>query len=536
MMDFVRKLADRVIGVLSGFDRLLFRGMLRSVVDARGLNGYLYGAGVPMANFKEHAKEVTQRLQEESLRHAREIGCEIRYLESSQKSKKDVAQAIAQRDGIRDGLICVLRCVEPCMTFEVHRDRSSKTIALKREPGKCLPLYHYYDHPQFGLMHVRLQTWFPFNIQICLNGREWLVKELQKAGIGYLRHDHYVHQVDDLAAAQRLLDEQLNVSWPTLLKDLARQVHPAHDTIFANCPEHVRDYYWSVAESEWASDVLFRDPREVLPLCERLAAYSLRVHGAADVMRFFGRQLRADGQPKANFQGEIHSDALAFAEGIRIKHWLQKNSAKMYNALLLRFEATINNPEPFKVWRTTEKDPDGELQWLKMRRGVADLHRRAQVSQGINNRFATAQAAALDDQTNPVKEVAKGICKRVIRPGRLKADGTYTRPRSFRALNPLSPDDIQLLTIVANPKFVISDLRNEDLRRELYGEDPTDVNEKRRRSAKVGRKLAMLRAHGILEKLPKGHRYRITPTGRQALTVLLGAANASTNEILKLAA
>ena len=59
MMDFVRKLADRVIGVLSGFDRLLFRGMLRSVVDARGLNGYLYGAGVPMTNFKEHAQEVT---------------------------------------------------------------------------------------------------------------------------------------------------------------------------------------------------------------------------------------------------------------------------------------------------------------------------------------------------------------------------------------------------------------------------------------------------------------------------------------------
>ena len=117
MMDFVRKLADRVIGVLSGFDRLLFRGMLRSVVDARGLNGYLYGAGVPMANFKEHAQEVTHRLQEESLRHAREIGCEIRYLESSQERKKDLAQEIAQRDGIRDGLICVLRCVELCLTF-----------------------------------------------------------------------------------------------------------------------------------------------------------------------------------------------------------------------------------------------------------------------------------------------------------------------------------------------------------------------------------------------------------------------------------
>jgi hypothetical protein len=536
MMDFVRKLADRVIGVLSGFDRLLFRGMLRSVVDARGLNGYLYGAGVPMANFKEHAQEVTQRLQEESLRHAREIGCEVRYLESSQDRKKDLAQEIAERDGIRDGLICVLRCVEPCTTFHVRRDRETKKIALERHAGKCLHLYHYYDHPRFGLMHVRLQTWFPFTIQICLNGREWLAKDLQKAEIGYLRHDHYVHHVDDLVAAQRMLDEQLKVSWTTVLKDLAGQVHPAHEAIFANCPEHCRDYYWSVAESEWASDVLFRDPREVLPLCERLAAYSLRVHGAADVMRFFGRKLRADGRPRANFNGELQSDALVFAEGIRLKHWLNQNSVKMYNASLLRFETTINNPEEFKVWRTTEKDPDGELQWLKMRKGVADLHRRAQVSQAANDRFATAQAAALNEDPLPLKAVAKAVCKRVVRPGRPKRDGSYTRPRSFRGLNPLSSDDIQLLAIVAQPKFVISDLRNEDLRRELYGEDPADAKEKRRRSAKVGRKLAMLRAHGILEKVPKGHRYRITSQGRHVLTALLVAANATTKELLKLAA
>ena len=327
------------------------------------------------------------------------------------------------------------------MTFHVRRDRSTKTIALERHAGKCLHLYHYYDHPQFGLMHVRSQTWFPFTMQICLNGREWLAKEFQKAGIGYLRHDHYIHQVDDLAAVQRLLDEQLNVSWPTLLKDLARQVHPAHDTIFANCPAHVRDYYWSVAESEWASDVLFRDPREVLPLCERLAALQPAgaQRGGRDVV------LRTPTPPRWSAQGELSWRNPQRCSCLRrgdsgCKYWLNQNSVKMYNEGLLRIEATINNPEPFKVApKTTEKDPDGELQWLKMRKGVADLHRRAQVSQAINNRFATAQAAALDDQTDPLKEVAKGVCQRVLRPGRLKPDGSHTRPRSFRGLNPLSP-------------------------------------------------------------------------------------------------
>lgn len=172
MRAIIRQLGERVLGVLSGFDRLLFRGFLRCVINPRGLNGYLYGAGVPMAEFGKHAQDVTDRLIDESTQHARETGREIRYLNSSDIRKKDVAAEIAQRDHIDNGLICVLTCVEPCVTLRVRGNRAAKKIAIQRERGKCLHLYHYFNHPQFGLMHVRLQTWFPFTMQICLNGRE----------------------------------------------------------------------------------------------------------------------------------------------------------------------------------------------------------------------------------------------------------------------------------------------------------------------------------------------------------------------------
>lgn len=538
MIDLVRKLAQRVIGVLSGFDRLLFRGILRCVINPRGLNGYLYGAGVPMAKFGEHAEHVSELVKEQSCRHAREINREVRYLESSQDRKKDIAAEIARRDAIREGLVCVLTCVEPCMSFHVQRDRATKTIALASRRRKCLHLYHYFQHEQFGFMHVRLQTWFPFTMQVYLNGREWLARELEKAGIAFVRHDTCVSQVDDLEAAQRLLDEQLRVSWTTLLGDLVRRVHPAHETIFANCPAHARNYYWSVAESEWASDVLFHDAADVLPVCERLARHSLRVHGPADVMRFLGRTVRSDGLPRANFGGEIHSDARVFHAGLRIKHRVNQNSVKMYNRPgVLRIETTINNPSEFKVWRTPEGSAaDKPSEWLRLRKGVADLHRRAQVSQASNDRFATAAAEVLDDGAMPLKDLTAALCRPVLRPSPARADGSRAPSRRFRALNPLSQDDIALLTAVAQPQYVVSGMRNQDLRGDLYGPDPTDVAQKRRRSSGVSRKLSLLRAHGLLEKVAKTHRYRVTTKGRHALTALLAAANATTSELSTLAA
>lgn len=278
-------------------------------------------------------------------------------------------------------------------------------------------------------------------------------------------------------------------------------------------------------------------PTEVLPLCEQLAAYTLRVHGVADVMRFLGRTVRKDGMPRATFGGEIFSDASLFDQGLRIKHRVNANSVKLYNRPgVLRLEATIHRPEAFKVWRTTENNPDGPKEGRKLRRGVADLHRRATVSQASNNRFATALAAVLQEDAVPLKEWVRSLCSRVVRRGRQKPDGTDTRSRSFRALNPLNPDDIRLWTAVSKPEFVLSGLRNQDIRRELFGEDPADKKALRARSTAVSRKRALLRAHGLLEKISKSHHYRVTAKGRQSLTTLLAAANATTSELTKLAA
>lgn len=244
-----------------------------------------------MPDFKNYAQVCTQILTEESLRSAQQQRREIRYLPGNKDVKKELAEQIARRDKIETGLICVLRAVEPCNTFAIKRDHERKTIEMEYQSGKCLHLYHDFNHERFGLMHVRLQTWFPFQIQVCLNGHEWLARQLTAAGIGFEKSENCIDRVDDVVAAQRLYDEQLKVSWPELLGELRRCVHPAHELLFEHCPEAAREYYWSASETEWSSDLLLKDPADAPRLIEQLVrahcgSWSPRhsaVHGSAQL-------------------------------------------------------------------------------------------------------------------------------------------------------------------------------------------------------------------------------------------------------------
>jgi hypothetical protein len=104
----------------------------------------------------------------------------VHYLASATEDKEARARAIAVRDGIDDGLVCLLTCVEPCQTFEVYRNRDRRRLELVVRTRKCLFLYQYWIHPEFGFMNARIQTWFPFTVQVCLNGREWLARQMDR--------------------------------------------------------------------------------------------------------------------------------------------------------------------------------------------------------------------------------------------------------------------------------------------------------------------------------------------------------------------
>jgi hypothetical protein len=525
MKTFLAAVGHLVLGVLHGFDRLVFRGHLRPLSYAHGMDCYLSANHVLLKDFKAHALERTAMLVDASLAAARRLHRPTVYLNSSRISKEDAARDIAQRDQVRDGLICVFKSVEPCWTFEVHRSRERKLLELRGKPGKCSFLYHYFMHPVFGLMHVRIQTWLPYPMQVCLNGREWLARQLEGAGLSYARRDNKFTAVEDFAKAQALLDQQVRTPWPERLRELARSAHPAHPQLLGRLPV---DYYWSVYQSEWASDVVFRRRTDVEKLFPQWLRHALTTYQSTDVMRFLGRAVPQSGRMRQGFEGEVSSDACRRQEGMRVKHWLNGNSIKMYDCdRVLRIETTINEVGDFKTYRASETDPQGEKRWRVMRRGVADLYRRAEVSQAANERYAAATAAM--QETTPVKQVAAPLCQRVQAPGK-------ATPRKVRALNPLGTADGALLEAVQDPQYALAGLRNRDLVTKLYGPAARTKAEHRRRSARVTRLIRLLRAHGLLHKVPHTHRYQVSPEGRKSIATLLAARNANAESLMSNAA
>jgi hypothetical protein len=515
---FIQRHRDLVIGQLNGWDRLRFRGSKRLLCTLGGMLNYLWQMRVLNKEFKDYALALTEQLRQATVRVAEAIGQQVRYLASSSLDKEQEARSIARQRGVSEGLIAIFSATEPCLSYHLHRNRQTRTLDLDLVPSKCLHYYHYYQHPRLGFLHVRLQTWFPFTIHICINGREWLARQMDAAGLGYRRMENCFVELADPAQAQKLMDQQLQTDWPRLLDELAGLANPVHEAMF---PKVQVPYYWSAQESEWASDVMFRSAEALAPLYARRIHHGLTTLGSADVMRFLGSKLPAHGGVNASFKGQLVSDLKRRPEGIRIKHRRDRNSIKMYNkqASVLRVETTINEPRDFKAFRPKEGDPEGPKQWRYLRRGVADLHRRAQVSQAANDRYLESMAAV--EQPEPLGQLFEPLCRPVRR-----------KNQKARALNPLSADDRALLAAVSRGEFLLHGFRNRDLRTLLYGHPPTDQQTRRRQAGVVTRKLRLLKMHGLIHKVSHTHRWMLSANGHRAITALLAAAQADTAKLL----
>jgi hypothetical protein len=525
MHEFIARHQDKVVGTLSGFDRLVFRGALRPIAYAEGMERYLWASSVLKKEFGAHVERVSERLKGASLAEARTSGRPVKYLTSSQVSKEEIARGIAAKEGIRDGLVCVLTCVEPCRSFQVGPNRETKRLEVTARPRKCLFLYHYWMHPVFGFMNARIQTWFPFPIQICVNGREWLARQMDAAGMEYMRQDNCFPWMEDWRKAQRLLDRQLRSNWPKLLDGIARQLNPIHREIFRHYPVH---YYWSTYQSEWAIDIVFREAADLRRLYPRLVHHGMTTFASPDVMRFLGKRIPLSGQVPRRFSGQVSSDLKHRQEGVRIKHSVNGNSVKLYDKAftvvgsVLRAEATVHNGDDFRVYRPKEGDPDGELAWRQMRRGIADLHRRAEVSRKAAERYLDA-FASVEEQTT-----LEELLRRLGQP-------KQWRGRRVRALRPFG-DDSTLLEAVSRAEFTINGFRNRNLQAIFFPCTAKSPEEARRRSAWVSRKLRLIRAHGLIAKGTGTHRYQLTASGRKAITAILTALRSTVRQLTAVAA
>jgi hypothetical protein len=351
-------------------------------------------------------------------------------------------------------------------------------------------------------------------------GAKWLRRSLEKVGSDFVvRNNKFVH-IDDYGRAHRLLDRQLDTRWERMLTGFLCDVFRARKTILG---PHL-SYYWTLWESEWATDLIFPSPKDIAPLADSLLRHAFMTGTGQRVLRYLDCPLKQDGKPRDDMPHEVAGRLQDFHDGLRVRHWVDTNSVKAYNELnVFRVEMTMNQPGMFRVHRHTQ----GELRTapkrlLPLRKGVADIANRSQVSRDVNDRFMDNLAAAHCE--TPVRDLLDTVVKPFVKDG-----------RGVRALEPTAKDRA-LLQALGDPQFCIAGPSNKDLRDKLRDTPGYKNLTEKQLSAKISRHLRLLRDHALIRKLPRQKRYLVSSNGRQLTTALNALLAASTKQLMEIAA
>jgi hypothetical protein len=518
--NLIQSLGDAIVGVLRGFDRLVFKGAVRRFMFPDGAMNFLASQGVLNKDFKSWAQEQTGRVIGAVEHLAKEsTGRGITFIPSSHERKEDLVRKRQAELGISEGIIGAWSCVEAGQTYRACFDGQKGFPQLRWDQTRCKHLYVYTDHPVYGLLYLRLQTWFPYQVQIGMNGREWLRRKLEMHEVPFQLSGNKFLGIADFAEAQRHLDRQPTAYWPGILDRLLAIIFPDRRKIIGK-----QDYYWTLWQSEWATDLICQDVATARSTVQGLVAQSLATGASDRILHYLARPVTAAGLPHARNSEPIQTRIAAYHDGYRIRHWAGKNSIKVYNEQnVVRIETTVNDPSKFQDIRGKQGDGSAKSRKRRpLRKGVADTALRAAASDAANQRLIQSMGCLTD--ATPLATVLEPATRKRTRNG-----------RQARGLEPLGKDR-ELLRALADQRNEVAGFSNAELRETLKDSAWASGRTRQQLTARLSRHLRLLRDHGLIRKLPNQRRYLLTQRGRQMTAALSAALNASTQELMKIAA
>jgi hypothetical protein len=174
---------------------------------------------------------------------------------------------------------------------------------------------------------------------------------------------------------------------------------------------------------------------------------------------------------------------------------------------VLRIETVINHPRRFKVRRLGKRQGRIQMGWYPMAKGVANLYRYREISLAANSNYLHALAAAGDSSE------ARQSLRKLARTARHKG-------RSYRGFNPADEDDVKLFGAVLRGEHSLMGFRNQDIRIQLFAAT-SSPRQRRRQANRVSRLLKRLHAHGLIAKIPRSRRWRLSRRGRNLISTVL---------------
>lgn len=501
-MNILNQFEGKIKGQLSGFDRIIINGYSRQLNNHRQFLYYMIQNDCKLVDFNKFAEEHTKSLCNHIDNIVKNENRPTYFVNRSRVNKDEIARKLYEENPVNKGLVCCISSMEVCDTMTVKGNKKTEKLEITRRSTKCKYYYLYMIDEEFGWMYLKIQTWFPFNVQIYLNGREYICKQLDKEGIHYERYNNSLVDIENIERAQEISDHLQNMNIERRFDGIVK----TYNNLLPRFEKHLgHGYFWTVFECEYATDIMFKTREDLENIFPSLVEKAFITFKCDDIMSFFGRKLHHA------FQGEIVSDLRKRYQGFRIKHKMKKNQVKMYDKYsCLRIETTINDPHEFKAWKYDYDEDtgvaiEGSGHWIPMGKSVSNLYRYAEVSKATNLRYINALPSPVDTVT-PVKEI-ENISKTIT-----------VNERRISGFNILDKDTTKLLETIASGDYIVNGITNKNLRCRIFKDDefnsPTIRN-------KTTRLLSKLKHHGIIKKVNHSSKYYLTSKGRKIVSSIL---------------
>ena len=389
-----------------------------------------------------------------------------------------------------EGVVVILKSMEKSRTFVSYEPRFPPPSGedyrqIRNAHGKHFLHYYFYIlDPVMGPMSLRVASYLPFSVNCYFNGHSFLAQQLRRRSIRFRKDDNAIVGCDEPS----VLSELANTLEAKTLRDRADH------WVFRLAPSFSKRqrqacqlrYQWSVAQIEFSQNILFNRRAPLRVLFRRACEIGVALGGASQVRHIFGRRVNR------RYNGKLETVLEQRDEGFPVLRSYYKTSfVKQYEKgdRLLRTEACLNDPYHIHVGRRLENLP-----------ALKDK------LQTTTDRYLEQQAELLDStvDTGALAKLAKPVQRARRRVPGIKLNDD----RVLRLLETL------LYTGTLLDDWTTRDLLKRVCERHRISEDDYRLGQLRY-------DLSKLRAHGLLTRVKKRNRYRLTQLGVRLAVVLV---------------
>ncbi|HLJ95850.1 MAG TPA: hypothetical protein VKU02_21920, partial [Gemmataceae bacterium] len=392
--------------------------------------------------------------------------------------KDDVAAEYRARFEGSEGILFIGKAQEKTAVFRTER-RTNPTTGQKyawliRSTAMVNHFYCYAIDDDFGPFFLKFCTYFPYNAKLCLNGHEYVKRQLAKEGIAFEALDNGVRSCADPQRLQELCDGLTAAKIDRLLRKwLARLPHP-----FTPADRRAGYRYdVSILQAEFSLTQVLDRPQSGRIFFEEVIRENLDLGRADHVQLICAR--RVTQRTPGRFRTRVLTDGVVPTLHVDYKHSRIKQYHKEGRAL--RTETTINDTRDFGIGKR-----------------LSNLAALRQVGFQANRRLLHVQTISQDCA------VGEDAFRQVNEP--VVVDGQRASALRFADAAVQTLFSALLVFRLLPRGFSNRDLR--DHWAPLVGRTAQSMNQ-----GQMSYHLRRLRLHGLIERIPRTHRYRVTDSG-----------------------